>query len=273
MNHSKKFAFAAFATMLLGVDLRAATITNADVAKMISAGLSPEIVVASIHGNPDRHFDTSPDALVALKKSGVPDSVLNEMLSNPASAASTNSNMSSVGKLLTSGASSRFGPESFTLIEGEKETPLAYSILGMRTAARGLGFGGIAVYNVLKGSHASLRLKNSSPTFLVTVPNNAQVASYLTIASFAIRGNDSREVLVGGGFSSVSTGVHPDRVVPYTSEKLQDQTRAPDGYTLYKISLLKPLAPGEYGAGVGAPGQTGSPGSPPKSSCYDFGID
>jgi len=82
-----------------------------------------------------------------------------------------------------------------------------------RTAARGLGFGGMASYAVLRGPAAALRTKTSTPSFLVAAPNQAQPESYFMLASFAVRRNNSREVLIGGGYMSYSSGVHPDRIV------------------------------------------------------------
>ena len=54
-------------------------ITNADVAKMVKAGLSESIVVATIQANPG-NYDTSTDGVIKLKKSGVTDSEIKAML-------------------------------------------------------------------------------------------------------------------------------------------------------------------------------------------------
>ena len=45
-------------------------LTNADVVKMVQAGLSESVVVATIQANPG-NYDTSPDGLIALQKAGV----------------------------------------------------------------------------------------------------------------------------------------------------------------------------------------------------------
>jgi hypothetical protein len=45
-------------------------LTNADVMKMVKAGLAESAVVATIQANPGK-YDTSPDALIALHKAGV----------------------------------------------------------------------------------------------------------------------------------------------------------------------------------------------------------
>jgi hypothetical protein len=58
-------------------------LTNADVVKMVKAGLSPQVVVASIRAQSQNSFDLSPSALIALTKAGVPDGVLVAMQERP----------------------------------------------------------------------------------------------------------------------------------------------------------------------------------------------
>jgi len=53
-------------------------LTNADVVKMAKAGLAESTIIAAIQANPT-DFDVSPDALIALKKAGVPADVMNAM--------------------------------------------------------------------------------------------------------------------------------------------------------------------------------------------------
>jgi hypothetical protein len=54
-------------------------LTNADVVKLVKAGLSAETIEAKIAGSATS-FDTSTDALVALAEAGVPDRVIQVML-------------------------------------------------------------------------------------------------------------------------------------------------------------------------------------------------
>src|ERR1043166_7995790 len=55
------------------------TLTNADVVKLVKAGLSPAPIEAKIEASPTA-FDTSTDALIALTKEGVPESVIRAMI-------------------------------------------------------------------------------------------------------------------------------------------------------------------------------------------------
>jgi hypothetical protein len=58
-------------------------LTNSDVVKLVQAGLSEETIAAKIAAS-ESAFDTSTDALVALKGSGVPDSVIRRMIERAA---------------------------------------------------------------------------------------------------------------------------------------------------------------------------------------------
>lgn len=65
----------------------AAALTNADVIKMVRAGLGDELIVAAIRSAEGRAFDLGPDALIELKSAGVSQRVLMVMLeSGPAAA-------------------------------------------------------------------------------------------------------------------------------------------------------------------------------------------
>jgi hypothetical protein len=52
------------------------TMTNADVIEMVTAGLSEQIIITSIRQAPAKDFHLTPSGLIALKKAGVPDTVV-----------------------------------------------------------------------------------------------------------------------------------------------------------------------------------------------------
>jgi len=164
-------------------------------------------------------------------------------------------------------------PEEITLYDGDDKKVMRYLIPQLRTAARALGFGGVAQYAVLRGARANLRLESRQPRFLFAVPTNAQPESYITVANFAVRDNGTREVIVGGGFMSYSTGIHQDRVVPTTIEKVADQSKAPKGFVLYVATVTSPLSSGEYSV-VFYTSQVRSVGffSHALDSYFDFGV-
>lgn len=55
-------------------------LTNADVVKMVKAGLSADLIVATIKNAQVKNFDLSPDAVIKLKMAGVSDAVIAAML-------------------------------------------------------------------------------------------------------------------------------------------------------------------------------------------------
>jgi hypothetical protein len=67
------------ATEPLAAQNKQASITNADILKMVKAGISDDIILRTIQTS-NTNFDTSPDALVTLKNQGVPDLLLRAML-------------------------------------------------------------------------------------------------------------------------------------------------------------------------------------------------
>lgn len=82
--------FAAFALCLLFAQLATGqaapnAITNSDVISMTKAGIGEHTIILAIKRGPVK-FDTSPQALIALKHAGVSDQVLNAILSTPSEA-------------------------------------------------------------------------------------------------------------------------------------------------------------------------------------------
>jgi hypothetical protein len=139
-----------------------------------------------------------------------------------------------------------YSPEEIILIDGGQRQPMRYLTPQMRTAMRAMGLGGVGQYAVLNGPSAALRLKSRQPEFQIAVPSNAQAESYYTLANFAVRKNGSREVSIGGGYMSYSSGIHRDRVIATKSTQASDQSGAPPGYIIYRISVVAPLPDGEY---------------------------
>lgn len=266
----------AIAAMFATATAWCAALTNADVVKMVQANLDESIIVTAIQ-NSETKFDTSAQGLIELSTAKVPQSIITTMIKRGAQAAPTApAAPNAAGGAAAAPASESMSPSEILMVDGDQTTPMRYLTPQSRTAARGLGFGGVATYAVLRGTHANSRTKNRTPSFIVSVPNQAQVESYLTLANFAVRPNNSREVMVGGGYMSYSTGIHPDRVVAVTSEKMADQSRAQKGFTIYKVTPKGRLLPGEY-AVVLYTGEMqsiiGAWFAGGGNSFFDFGVD
>lgn len=263
------------ATALLGASAAAtaATMTNADVIKLLEAQMPDSVILQSIASSTTK-FDTSANALIALKNKGASAAVLNAVISPKSLTAAPAAGAAPAGRAAPVAASNAINPEEAIVVQNGQETSMQYIVAQMRTAARALGFGGMASYATLTGTRAARRLPSEGFEFIVSVPKNAQVAGYVTIASFAIRNNGTREVSTGGGYMSYSSGINKDRVVPISSEQLADQSRAREGFVLYKVKPERALPVGEYAlifytAEVRVAGFFAQA----ANSFYDFGVD
>lgn len=257
------------AALLVSQAALAAPIQNADIIKLLEAGMPEEVVLQAIAKGQTR-FDTSADALIALKAKGASPAILKAML-NPAEAGKK---QQSASRPSQAAAPSGYNPEEVSLIVNGEASTMQYIIPQHRTAARALGFGGMASYATLNNPAAARRIKSTTPEFIVSVPKNAQVDNYMTLANFAVRSNSTREVMTGGGYMSYSSGIHKSRVVKIQSEQLSDQSAARDGFVLYKVAPTQPLKAGEY-ALVLYTGELRTAGffMQAANSYFDFGID
>jgi hypothetical protein len=223
--------------------------TNQDVINSVRANIGESIILAAIRASKPG-FNTSANEIIKLQQSGVSDGLISAVIaaasartSNPRSAAIAPSRATQ-GRVAQNRAD--YSPEEVILIDGGQRQPMHYLTPQIRTAVRALGFGGVGQYAVLNGPSAALRLTSRQPEFLLAVPSNAQAESYYTLANFVVRKNGNREVIIGGGYMSYSSGIHRDRVVATKSTQAPDQSGAPSGYTIYRISVLAPLPAGEY---------------------------
>lgn len=248
--------------------------TNQDVINLVHAKVAQDsILMAIARSKPG--FDTSAASLIELNKQGVPDTIVQAMIRSedvPARATSKPSGNSHAAT--ATAASGSFNPEEVILFDSAQRITMHYLSPEINSGAKALGFGGMRSYAVLRGERAVLRVNSTQPSFLLAVPSNAQPQSYFTLANFAVRKNGTREVTIGGGFMSYSSGIPKDRVVETRCEQYPDQSRAPSGFTIYRIIPVAPMSGGEY-AMILHSGQFhvgGFFGMATTDSFFDFGI-
>ena len=267
-------AFILLAILVAGSRLCGAVLTNADIIKMCEANLNESIILSSIE-NSEPEFDTSPQGLIELSAAKVSPALISAMI-NRANAPARPAAPASEAAAGEAPAVDPMSPSEVFIIDDDEPRAMRYLNPQMRTAARAFGMGGVATYAVLRGHAANDRISDPQPSFWVSVPNQAQVESYVTIASFAVRKNNSREVLVGGGYMSYSSGIHPDRVMEISTEKIADQSRAQKGFTIYKITPSRPLKTGEYAVIVYSGEMQSLVGTwftGAGNAYFDFGVD
>lgn len=233
----RAIAVAAFAAAVLAGPALAEKVTNQSVIDLTKAKMSDDLIISAIsNGTPA--FDTSSKGLIALKKAGVSDKVVEAILSASAAPAP-----SAAPRASSASAAGAMTPEHATLIDGGKSVQMKYLTPTLRHVAA--PFAGLRTYASLSGREAAQRT-SPTPKFIIAVPNNAQPESYYTLAHLAQQRNGNREVLVGGGYYAYSTGITKDRVIACTAAKAASQGGAPAGFTLYQIEPNAPLPPGEY---------------------------
>jgi hypothetical protein len=280
----RKLAYvAAFICVLSAQPVRgqepAKRFTNQDVIGMVQLGMSEDVIIAKIRaesakGEGAAIFDTSVDALKALKAANVTDAVIKVMI-NPAPpppqvvaavapmTVDPNFPPPEVGVYWKNGA-------AFILIQGRAIDQAkvggragSYFTDGMRNQHWDAYLEGPTSANVVKERH---------PAFYFYVPDGLDSSDYVLIR--LNKKGDRREFEVGsfGGVTGGKTGVKRDKEVPFKAEHV--------GIRIYRVSLDGDLKPGEYaffmGTGMaesmsGARGGNRSGGAA-AGRVYDFSI-
>jgi hypothetical protein len=272
---------------LLADDTRPPLI-NSDVIKLVKAKLPESTIVMTIQTRPS-NFDTSPESLIALKNNGVSTSVLEAMLQASAKPAAIQVPAAGATKGATSAPSatvpgvvaslwgtkqSRVEVDRVFMLEGDKRIEMKFTRAGTRTRHI---FASVQQFATLGGLKARLRTNNRVPELEMILPNNVEVSSVVALGLLGERENGSREIMIGGGYMSMSQGLPKDRNIQITYDKTADQTEAPEGYEIYRIKPTAPLKPGgEYafmvskntGRAMGA-----FSGAEANYNFYELGID
>ena len=267
MKQISTMIIAICALFYTSIGMTEGTMTNDDIIKFVQAGIGSDIILSVIDEADETEFDISTDALIDLKVAGVPEAVIHKMIApNPGSTTATKE---------TDPNPDEINPETVISVDNGVKTLMRYLTPQQRSGTRAFGFGGIASYAVLRGPTAKLRLGNQ-PSFQIATPKNSQVEGYFTLVKLAQRKNNTREILTGGGYMGISTGLPQDRVINVTSEPLADQSGAPKDFIIYTASPLKALKKGEYSIVV-ASGEASNLGffssAGGLDTFFDFGVD
>ena len=225
--------------------------TNEDIIAMVSLGLTDDVIIDKVHAAGTTDFDTSVAGLTALKQAKVSDAVIRAMINPnpaPASVASATKEAapppdpndprspheSGLYWLAKQGPDKRMLRLEPSSHPGQKATP---------------GFGKADVKALLPGQHAALRLTEPTPEFwfyfdekstgLSQSSSAATKPEDFTLARMDAKGKE-RQLVVGhaSAFGGITNGVRPGDSVQVDIQKV--------AAGVYKVSPIKPLAPGEY---------------------------
>ncbi|HVN92826.1 MAG TPA: hypothetical protein VMT38_03990 [Terracidiphilus sp.] len=221
-----------------GLALAQQLMNNDSVIKLIKAGLSDDLIVSTINGTPG-HYDTSADAIIALKTAGASDKVIGAMIAkNSAPASAPAAALAPAGPVRPAGIddvgvyySDRKG--AWQMLEPE--------IVNFKTggflksiATDGLVKGDINGH--IPGAHAKTIL-TFPITLAVYVPEGVDIAEYQLLRLRANSNNREFRSVTGGVIHS-SGGAERDSV-EFKSTKIAPR--------VYQIVLDQSLGKGEYG--------------------------
>lgn len=252
-------------------------LTNQDIISMASLGLSDDVIIAkirSVSGSDGLNFDTSVNALKALKDAKVSDAVIKAMI-NPAPAPAVVVNAAPMTQDPNLpppevGVYWKDGP-TFNLVPGRF---LTQEKVGGRAGA--IFTNGIRSEHwdaVVDGPTSQTVVKDPQPTFYFYVPDGDTASDYVLLT--LEKKSDHREFQVGsfGGITGGKAGIKKEKQIAFHAEHA--------GIRVYKVTLDSPLKPGEYAFFLGTGAQSNMSGGDLGSSrsggnatgrIYDFSI-
>jgi len=262
----RKILFAIIFLVITPLLFAQQSLNNDAVIKLVKGGLSDDLIISTINAQAG-NYDTSPDALIALKAAGVSDNVVAAIVQKAATAppdpddpaAAHDAGIYVYNEKATDHKMTMLEP---TLYDQEKVQGVAATIFTM-----GLAVGKIKTISSVRNAHANVRVTDPNAVFYFYFERlNAGLSDASGLFGGTSTPNeysllrlnvkqDSREVVTSSGFSG---GTDRKANVPFTYTKLQSG--------IYKVTPNAPLKPGEY-AFVLPAGTVGA------SHVFDFGVN
>jgi hypothetical protein len=254
-------------TLVTAVPARAQQgLTNSDIIKMQSAGLSESIILASVNGQPAA-YDTSADGLLALKKAGVSDAVVAAMISRNAAMKAGVSNPAGTNMAAPAPAGPPSGVDEIGVYYQDKAKawhPVPSEIVNTKSGGllKSIASDGIVKGDMnghIKGAQSATKLTTGS-NLLIYMPDTFTANDYILVKLHKNSDNREFRAMTGGVFHS-SGGAAKD-TVEFGTQKL-----APH---IYELTFVAPLGPGEYG--IIPPGATATSNLASSGKVYSFSI-
>jgi hypothetical protein len=218
--------------------LAQSAMNNDSVIKMAKAGLSDDVIVGSINGQPG-NYKTSADDLIALKGAGVSDKVIAAMISK-----SSGGGAPAPAAAAGAAAPTAAGPVNEVGVyykKGDAWADLNPEVVNFKTGGvlKSIGTAGIVKGDVnghLNGEHSPNALKTPIE-ILIYAPEGTAATEYQLLRLHAQK--DSREFrTMTGGVFHASGGATRDSI-PFENKKIAPRT--------YQLIVPADLGPGEYG--------------------------
>ena len=216
-------------------------LTNESVVGMVKAGLPESVIIQKIR-SASRKFDTSTDGLIKLKRAGVPDKVIEAMVSE-------------LSVPPTAAASTADPAIAYAGTGGEKKLSPTHGVKEISAAP----FVGSRQEVVLPSARAEYRITDKEPVFTTPQPAQQWILARLKPGKQDRNLPMSKNDGWGWGGATFRDGVDPKYAVKLVAE--------PGQQGLTKLRPEQPLAPGEYGFIAVTRGQ------PNMVEVFDFGVD
>jgi len=222
-----------------------APLTNADVVKLCKLELGDEVVIAKINQAKTVDFKLDTDSLVALKQEGVGKDVIAAMLKRVTPAVPTPLTPSGSGAAQASVRLEASGT-SFDL-------PKTMGQISQ-------GMMGWSAYMDFPGATAKVRIEDRSP--FIFVRSDGDPSGQFFIGKLdSSKKKGTRSLKMGHGIFGAKSINAPDPDWTVKFEASQESSG------LWRLRLIKPLTPGEYGAYAANPNILNA------GELYDFGVD
>jgi hypothetical protein len=234
--------------------------TNETVIQMVKAGFSESVILAKMRSSQTK-FDTRTDALIELKKAGVPEKVMQAIVSGGAPPASAPAAAASAAPASAMAAPAPQGGRRGPIyhVSGGKQVELIGTSGDIETSRA--PFSGRKTELVIAGNKAKYRTADRQPVFLTSAEPADVVLVKLDPGKNDRNLRISGSSYVGPYAGSVSQkGIRSEDRVDFEAER--DQR----GFT--RIRPRAPLAPGEFAFVF-----TRTSGTMPQGVLYDFGVD
>jgi hypothetical protein len=234
--------------------------TNETVIQMVKAGFSESVILAKMRSSQTK-FDTRTDALIELKKAGVPEKVMQAIVSGgapPASAPAASAPAASAPAMAAPAPQGgRRGP--IYHVSGGKQVELIGTSGDIETSRA--PFSGRKTELVIAGNKAKYRTSDRQPVFLTSADPGDLVLVKLDPGK-----NDRNLRISGSSYSGPYAGSVSQKGI--RSEDRVDVEAERDQRGLFRIRPRAPLGPGEFAFVF-----TRTTGPMPTGALYDFGID
>jgi hypothetical protein len=233
------------------------------VIKMVKAGLSDDVIVATINANPGA-YDASPDGLIALKQAGVSNKVIDAIVAK-SSASAPDSGQPSAPPPPEPPAPPQYVPlppgvdniGAYYKDSGGNWQPLPAEVVIFQSGGlvKHVASAGLVKedLNGLVGGMRSRLVVSTPVTFILHVPHGRTASDYELVHLHVVSNNRQFQSVAGGLGHDSSSSLRDE--IDYSSKQI--------GPSAYQVVLNNGLGDGEFG--FLAPQDTGADTGSPKT--------